>query len=190
MTSQEQTSGSQSNASSSQTDIDSDVQSRSSSRETDASSRDGTGIDSNEMAASDKASLHARHKESLQAIVKAKANDPAPSRSSKKVQQKGKKNPVENREEDEQKVKPKRPRGRPRKVQSDAPFNKTTQRKWDDGLIPGGFGPNEVFGSVPVPTLPPAGAGYGFGMGVYDNYDHDCDASFKSWNASSPDMPS
>ncbi|KAI0809687.1 hypothetical protein GGR55DRAFT_161028 [Xylaria sp. FL0064] len=160
------------------------------------------------MPASDKARLHAWHKKVTQAVVKAKGNDPAPSpSSSKKVQQKRNNFPVENTEEDEQQVirrprgrprknpltppeeKPKRPRGRPRKVQSDAPFDETTHRRWDDGLIPGGFGPNEVFGSVPVPT-PPASAGYGFGMGVYNNYDDDGDASFKSWNASSPDTPS
>ncbi|KAI1194962.1 hypothetical protein F5X97DRAFT_346151 [Nemania serpens] len=55
-------------------------------------------------------------------------------------------------------------------------FDAHMQRAWDDGLIPAGFGPGEVFGTGSVPPLPPRG--YGFGMGTYDDYDDDENASF------------
>ncbi|KAI0975000.1 hypothetical protein F4678DRAFT_458114 [Xylaria arbuscula] len=59
-------------------------------------------------------------------------------------------------------------------------FNERMQRMWDEGLISGGFGPGEMFGSGLVPPPPPAG--YGFGMGTYDDFDDDENSSFKGWN--------
>ncbi|KAI1364834.1 hypothetical protein F5Y08DRAFT_339320 [Xylaria arbuscula] len=60
-------------------------------------------------------------------------------------------------------------------------FDENLQRMWDDGLMDGGFGPNTVFGSVPVPPAPPAG--YGFGMGTYNNFDDDEDPTFISYES-------
>lgn len=55
-------------------------------------------------------------------------------------------------------------------------FDEHMQTAGDDDLIPAGFGPGEVFGSGSALPLRPAG--YGFGMGTYDDNDDDENPSF------------
>ncbi|KAK5635094.1 hypothetical protein RRF57_010806 [Xylaria bambusicola] len=55
------------------------------------------------------------------------------------------------------------------------------QRLYDAGLIDVGFGRGVAFGSIP---LAPVLSGFGFGMGVYSDFNNNEDGTFLSWKGS------